>query len=147
MMKYTNEIEIELPLSKVIELFDNPANLKKWMEGCVAFEHISGTPGRPGAKSKLKFKNRNREMEMIETVTVRDLPREFSGTYEMKGAWNLNKNFFHELPGGKTKWVAESEFKFSSFMMKVMGALMPGAFRKQSLKYMMNFKAFAESGG
>lgn len=143
-MKYTNEIIIDQPLSKVIELFDNPDNLKKWMEGCVSFEHISGIPGRPGAKSKLIFKSRNREREMIETVTVRDLPREFSGTYEIKGAWNLNKNFFHELPGGKTKWVAESEFEFSSFLMKMMGALMPGAFKKQSLKFMMNFKAFAE---
>ncbi len=143
-MKYTNEIIINQPASKVIELFDNPDNMKKWMEGLISFEHISGVPGQPGAKSKLKFKNKNREMEMIETVTVRDLPREFSGIYEAKGVWNLNKNFFHGMPDNKTKWVAETEFKFTGFLMKVMAALMPGAFKKQSYKFMLNFKSFAE---
>ena len=55
-MKYTTEIEIEKPIEKVIELFDNPDNLKKWMEGLQSFEHLSGTPGQPGAKSRLFFK-------------------------------------------------------------------------------------------
>jgi len=32
-MKYTTEIEIERPIDKVIELFDNADSLKKWMEG------------------------------------------------------------------------------------------------------------------
>ncbi|MEO2058942.1 MAG: SRPBCC family protein, partial [Mesonia sp.] len=42
--------------------------------------------------------------------------------------------------------ISESEFQFSSFAMKVMGFLMPGAFKKQSLKYMKDFKAFVEDG-
>jgi hypothetical protein len=142
-MRYTSEIEIDLPVAKVIELFDNPENLKKWMEGLISFEHISGIQGQPGAKSKLKFKNRNREMEMIETVTVRDLPREFSGTYEMIGMWNQQKNFFTGS-ANKTKWRSESEFRFDNYMMKLMAFLLPGVFKKQSLKHMMNFKAFAE---
>jgi hypothetical protein len=45
-----------------------------------------------------------------------------------------------------TKWRSESEFQFSNFMMKAMGFLMPGAFKKQSLKYINNFKAFAKNG-
>ena len=52
-MKYQNEIEIDLPVNKVVELFDNPENLKRWMPGLQSFEHISGTPGQPGAKSRL----------------------------------------------------------------------------------------------
>lgn len=145
-MKYSNEIIINLPVEKVIELFDNPKNLDKWLTGLVSFEHISGVPGQVGAKSKLKFKNKRGEAEMIETITVRNLPFEFSGTYEMKGVWNLQQNFFTEMPGGNTtKWRADTEFRFSSFMMKIMGALMPGAFRKQSYKFMENFKTFAES--
>lgn len=145
-MKYTNEIIINLRVEKVIELFDNPENLKKWMTGLVSFDHISGTPGQPGAKSKLKFRHGNREREMIETITVRNLPFEFSGTYEMTGVWNMQKNFFTEMPGGKsTKWTSETEFRFSSFMMKLLAFIGPGMFRKQSYKFMENFKAFAES--
>ncbi len=56
----------------------------KWMNGLEKFEPISGNPGQVGAKSKLTFKMKNRKMEMIEAIRVKDLPREFSGTYEMK---------------------------------------------------------------
>ena len=146
-MKYTNEIEINKPIDKVIELFDNADNLSKWMEGLQSFEHISGTPGQVGAKSKLKFKVRNREMELIETVTVRNLPKEFSGTYEAangKGALNIVRNEFVKLSPSKTKYISESEFQFKGFMV-VVAALMKGAFKKQSLKYITNFKKFAES--
>ena len=75
-MKYTSEIEINSPIDKVIELFDNPDNMDKWMKGLQSFEPISGKPGQVGAKSRLKFKMGKREIEMIETITVRNLPDE-----------------------------------------------------------------------
>lgn len=143
-MKYTNEIVIDLPVSRVIELFDDPANLKEWMAGLQSFEHISGTPGQPGAKSRLKFYMNNREIEMIETITTRDLPREFSGTYEAKGVYNIITNRFIPDGPGKTRWIAENEFHLSGFM-KLIGFLMPGAFKKQSQKYLEDFKKFAEN--
>ena len=145
-MKYTNEIEINQPIKKVIELFDNPDNMGKWMEGLQSFEHISGIPGKVGAKSKLKFLHKGREMELIETVTVRNLPEEFSGTYEMAGKGGLNtvRNKFVELSPTKTKYISESEFQFTGFV-KFIAPLMKGAFKKQSLKYLNNFKKFAES--
>ncbi len=143
-MKYTTEIEINQPVNKVVELFDNSDNLKKWMKGLQSFEPISGTPGQPGAKSKLKFKMGSREIEMIETVTVRNLPSEFSGTYEAKGVFNIVTNRFIAVPGNKTRYVSEQEFRLTGFM-KIMGWLMPGAFKKQSLKYLQDFKAFAEN--
>jgi len=83
-MKYTSEIEINSPVDRVIELFDNPNNMDKWMKRLQSFEPISGKPGEVGAKSRLKFKMGNREIEMIETVTVRNLPDEFSGTFETR---------------------------------------------------------------
>jgi hypothetical protein len=39
--------------------------------------------------------------------------------------------------------VTEQEFQFSGFM-KLIGMFMPGAFKKQSCKYMNAFKEFAE---
>lgn len=143
-MKYTTEIEINQPIEKVIELFDNADNLSKWMEGLVSFEHLNGNPGQVGAKSRLKFKMGNREIEMIETVTVRNLPDEFSGTYEAKGVFNIVKNKFVALPNGKTKYISEQEFQFKGFM-KIIAFLMPGAFKKQSMKYLNDFKKFAEN--
>lgn len=142
-MKYTNEIEINKPVDKVIALFDNPNNLEKWMEGLQSFVHINGTPGHVGAKSLLKFKIGKREIEMIETVTVRNLPYEYSGTYEAKGVFNTVKNKFIDLPGQRTKYVSEQEFIFKGFM-KLYGLLIGGTFKKQSLKYLTSFKNFAE---
>ena len=142
-MKYTSEIEINKPVDKVVELFDNSDNMGKWMEGLQSFEHISGKPGQVGSKSRLKFKMGKREIEMIETITVRNLPDEFSGTYEAKGVFNLVKNKFVALPGNKTKYVSEQEFQFKGFM-KIIGFLMPAMFKKQSMKYLIDFKNFVE---
>lgn len=142
-MKYSVDIEINKPIDKVVELFNNPANMKEWMEGLISFEHLSGTPGKVGAKSKLKFKTGNREMEMTETVTVRNLPHEFSGIYEAKGVYNIVKNKFVSVSNNKTILTNEQEFQFKGFM-KIVAFVMQGAFKKQSLKYMAAFKTFAE---
>ena len=143
-MKYSTEIEINKPIDKVIELFDNPDNMDKWMEGLQSFEPLSGTPGQPGAKSRLKFKMGKREIEMIETITSRNLPDEFNGTYEAKGVFNIVKNRFINLSDTKTKYITENEFQFKGFM-KLIAFLMPGSFKKQSQKYLVDFKKFVES--
>jgi hypothetical protein len=143
-MKYTMDIEIEKSVDEVIALFDNPENMNKWMEGLQSFEPLSGTPGQPGAKSRLKFKMGKREVEMIETITVRNLPDEFTGTYEAKGVFNIVKNKFVKVTDTKTKYITEQEFHFKGFM-KLIAFLMPGAFKKQSLKYLKDFKEFAEN--
>lgn len=142
-MKYTTEITINLPRERVIELFDNPDNMKHWQPGLISFEHLSGEAGKPGARSRLKYRMGKREIEMIETITARNLPEEFHGAYEAKGVFNIQKNYFIPVSDTQTKWVSESEFKFSG-LMSVMALFMKGAFRKQSMKYLEQFKAFAE---
>jgi carbon monoxide dehydrogenase subunit G len=143
-MKYTNEIVINKPIEKVVELFDNPDNMSKWMEGLLSFEPLSGKPGQPGAKSRLKFKMGRREIEMIETITTRNLPDEFTGTYEAKGVFNIVKNRFIKISDDRTKYLSEQDFQFKG-LMKLMGIIMPGAFKKQSMKYLTNFKNFVEN--
>jgi hypothetical protein len=141
-MKYSCEIEIDKPLPRVLELFDDPDNIGKWMEGLVRFTPIEGTPGQVGAVSELEFDFKGRKMLLVETITERDLPRAFSATYDTTGSFNTVRNSFRDL-GGRTGWTCESEFRFSG-LMRVIGFLMPGEFKKQSLKFMAAFKAFAE---
>ncbi len=118
--------------------------MKHWQPGLVSFENISGIPGEVGTKSLLKYKMGKRDGDLIETITNRNLPDEFFGTYEAKGVWNEVKNYFTDISLDKTEWVSESEFKFSGFM-KIMGLVMPGAFKKESYKYLKLFKEFVES--
>jgi hypothetical protein len=86
-----------------------------------------------------------RTIEMIETISIRNLPDEFSGTYDAKGVHNVVRNRFIEMGPDKTKLESENEFQFTGFM-KLIGFFMRSAFPKQSLKYLKDFKAFAEEG-
>ncbi|WP_255566932.1 SRPBCC family protein [Flavobacterium litorale] len=52
-MHYTCEISINRPVAEVVAAFENPDNLKLWMDGLQHFEHISGEVGTEGAKTLL----------------------------------------------------------------------------------------------
>jgi hypothetical protein len=143
-MKYELQITIELPRKRVIELFDNTDNLKKWQDGLQSFTPISGEVGKEGAKSKLEYKMGKREVEMIETITKRNLPEEFHGTYEANGVLNIQENYFTEVTPDKTLWTTKSEFRFQG-LKKYFLSLMKSAFKQQTLKFMKAFKKFAEA--
>ncbi len=144
-MKYTTEILIDLPRDEFIKKLDNPENMKHWQRGLVKYEQLSKNPGQEGAQMSLSYKMGNREMDLIETIIKKNLPEEMHATYDAKGVHNLQKNYYKD-EDGKTRWITESDFQFSSFGMKLMGFLMPGAFKKQTLIYMQDFKKFAEQG-
>ncbi len=145
-LDYTTTIVIDLPRDRVIALFDDPENLAKWQKGLKSFEPLEGTPGMPGARSRLVYQMGKREMVMVETITRRDLPDAFDGTYEVEGVLNIVENRFSELGADRTLWESHNIFEFASLPMKIMGWVMPGMFRKQSQKYAEDFKAFAERG-
>lgn len=145
-MKYTTEILINLPREEVIKKLDNPENMKHWQRGLVNYEILKGAPGTEGAQMKLTYKMGKRDMVLTETIIKNKFPEEFHATYDTKGVHNVQQNYFTEVESGKTRWTSESEFQFAGFGMKMMGFLMPGAFKKQSLKYLTDFKNFAENG-
>ena len=144
-MNYTETIDIHLPRERVIALFDDPANLKRWQPTLRSFEKLDGVPGTVGARSKLTYKEGKREIVLTETITERALPDRFAGTYEMDGVWNQVDNRFVEVNDDLTRWTAEVEFRFSNPMLKLLGWVMPGMFRKQTTKFMKQFKDFAEN--
>ena len=145
-MKYTSKITINLPREEVIAKLDNADNMKHWQRGLINYELLEGTPGQPGAKMKLNYQMGKRKLSMTETIIENNFPSEFHSTYDTKGVLNTQRNFFNKVDDNTTEWVSESEFKFDSFGMKLMGWLMPGAFKKQSMKYLNDFKNFAEKG-
>ncbi len=145
-MKYTCEVVVDLPRDKFIEKLDNPENMKHWQTGLTQYKLLSDEAGKEGAQMELHYKMGKRDIVMIETILKRDFPNEFHATYDAKGVHNIQKNFFEAINPNQTLWRSVCEFQFSGFMMKLMGFLMPGAFKKQSMKYLNDFKAFAEEG-
>ena len=146
-MKYSKEVDIELPVDKVLELMQDPENMKHWQPDLLGYEPLDDNTGEVGSQMKLRFRMGKREIEMIETVLEKDLPKKLVLEYTTNGVNNVNTNVFQQISENKTKWIQKNEFQFKSIPMKIFGFLMPGAFKKQSQEYLDNFKEFAESRG
>ena len=144
-MKYQQEIIIEKPRKEVVEKFSNPDNMKHWQRGFIFMKPINGELGAEGSQNLLKYDMGKQKVEMTETILKNNLPDEYSATYEAKGVYNYQVNRFTPTLEKSTLWITENEFQFSGFM-KLFGWFMPGAFKKQSWKYMEDFKAFVEKG-
>lgn len=142
-MQYSVQVEINRPMSEVVTLFDNPNNYPSWMAGLLSIKVIEGKVGQIGTKSLFRFKMGNKEMEMTETVLVKNLPNEYTVSYDANGVSNTVKNTFSELDPERTLYVTYSEFEFTGFM-KFIAFIMPGSFKKTSQKYLDDFKKFAE---
>ncbi|WP_026208519.1 SRPBCC family protein [Catelliglobosispora koreensis] len=155
-MKYTVSIEIALPRERVAQLLADPARMPKWLRGLVLHEPLSGVHGQVGTKSRVVLQMGQQKIEATETITRREpadlnaIPKESVVVFEREivsdGMWNAARERLTEAGPETTLWVSENEFRFSSMLMRLVGLLMPGAFRKQSLQHMMDFKAFAEQG-
>ena len=144
-MKFKLELPINKPLAEVWKAFDNIENMKKWQPTLIKFEPVSGIPGQPGAVSKLTYEEGGREFTLIEKITHRDEPNSFDGVYENNFADNIIRNKFIELGQHQTVWAMETEFKFKTLIMKLMGPLMKKNFVARTQKDMERFKEMAES--
>lgn len=142
-MKYSVQIDIDRNIDDVLRIVNIPENHFAWMEGLASHELLEGSLGQEGAKSKLKFEIGKRKMEMIEEIRRKSLPEHLDVVYLANGMNNIIKGRFEDLGGGKTRYIADNEFKLKGFM-KVMGFFMKGAFKKQSMTHLQNYKRFIE---
>jgi hypothetical protein len=144
-MNFECSVDIDVPIDRVVALFNDPKNFKEWQDGFISYETFSGTPRAVGAKSKINFDNGKHKIELIETIQVMNLPAEMTALYEHKHMVNTMINRFTELPGQKTRFTTDmGYYKFIGFMPKLMALIMPGMFKKQNQKWLDQFKKFAE---
>ncbi|HXD09636.1 MAG TPA: hypothetical protein VN653_06205 [Anaerolineales bacterium] len=119
--------------------------MSKWQPSLTNIETLSGMPGQVGAISKLTYKEREREFTLIEKITRRDEPNSFEGIYENNFADNIVQNKFIEAGETQTRWVVETEFKFKTLLMKVMGNILKKNYVKRTQRDMQRFKEMAEA--
>ncbi|WP_026818696.1 SRPBCC family protein [Arthrobacter castelli] len=155
-MKYTTSIEIALPRDEVLQLIADPSLMPKWLRGLVLHEPVNGAHGQVGTTSRVVFQMGKQRMEATETITRLE-PADLHGVhssvvvhYEREIAaesmWQAQRDRLIEAGPDTTLWESESEFRFDGLLMRLVGLLMPGSFRKQSRQQMQDFKAFAEHG-
>ena len=144
-MKYICQVEIDLNIEKVVELWSDESLFHNWQDGFTSIEHLSGKPNTVGAKSKIIFDDKH-HIELLETIQSINLPHEKTGLYEHIHMTNTNRTTFESIGEGKTMYVSEVEYiKFNGFMIKMFAKLFPSKFKAQSQKWMNQFKVFVEN--
>lgn len=143
-MKYKQQVVLDIPFSTVIEIFENPENLKKWQPDVISFNHISGTIGQPGAVSELVVDMKIKQLKLKETIQKRNLPAEFVLLYETDGGSNTVTNRFNELGNNQTQWIMENDYQFAG-LLKYALLPMKAIFKKQTQVTMDRFKEFSEN--
>jgi hypothetical protein len=141
-MRYSYAVDIAAPRRRVVELFDDPANVLKWQPGLSKYEPLSGASGMTGSTARLSYGSGDRVFELIETVTDRHLPDEFSGTYASKMGVTLIRNRFVDQ-GASTHWIVDTEF-VGAGIMRVLALFMRGMMNRQTRTVVDAFKAFVE---
>jgi len=142
-MRYTLSNTINKPLETVIAKFTDPEGVKHWMDGLQRIEHVSGKPHEVGARTDFHFRHRNREMKIEETILEQDLPRRIKFGYRSPMGYNEVEIVFDKNADGTVRQTSNNFFVLTGFK-KIMGLLMKGMFKKQSMKYMDAFKRYAE---
>jgi hypothetical protein len=94
--------------------------------------------------------------EMTETITRREpadlteIPLGAVVHFEREsvggGMQSVVRDRLIEVDPETTLWVSDSEYRFDGLIMRMIGLVMPGTFRKQSQQHMEDFKAFVEHG-
>lgn len=143
-MKFRLELPINKPRAEVWKAFEDPENLKKWQPSLVKLEPLSGTPGQPGAISRLTYSEGGREFALTETLTRRDEPDRLDSVFENKFARNTIRNTFLEKGENETLWALENEFRFKTLFMRLFGPIMKKNFVIRTQRDMQRFKEMVE---
>ena len=140
-MQFECSIEIDAPLEFVTEHFSNRENQKKWHDGLISITPLEGELGTVGSKCELDYG----KFKIIETVTVSQLPHEYSGEFDTpKTCRNSMKNFFEPVGEG-TNYRVEVEYTYMLWILRVMNLFKPNMMKNQVEDYLAKFKSVVES--
>lgn len=141
-MKFSASINISQTKEKVAHFFITPEYQHHFQDGFISKRLTHGTEGEKGAQSKLVYKR----LELIETIIENNLPDSFEALYEHKHTTNTMKVTFDELSDGTTQYNSEIHYtQFNGFVINMLVKLCPSMFKKQVMKWMQQFKTFAEA--
>ncbi len=144
-MTLTFETLINKNRDLVWDCFDNPDNLPKWQSKLVSYRNKTGDPGQVGAVSDFIYEEDGKEISMTETITIRNMPNEFSAIYETEGFRYITINKFVKVDEDTTNWIIESKLEFSG-KLKFFSSLIVKYLKKRMNENMQRFKQLAETG-
>lgn len=147
-IKYSEEIVINSNIEKVIQVFDNPHNMKEYMHGFESYTIIKGNLNEIGTISEININfndngKRKSKIIMIEEVLSNNLPIEKKLQYTSSGILNIVTNKFEKISENETRFINEQEFIFNIYM-KLLFYFSKSSLMYQTKLYLNNFKDFVE---
>lgn len=143
-MKYSIELIINRPRSEVWQAFRDPEKAKQWQPSLKEIELLSGTPSEAGAESKLTLTENEREFSLVERILSSQEPEKLEQLYENEFSVNTVKNTFLKQGQNQTLWIAETEYKFKTLLMKIMGPVYKKNLVARTQRDMERFKEMIE---
>ena len=144
MKPYTIHVDIERPRAEVVRIFADPKKLPLWQKGFQSLEHFAGEPGQTGAISRVVFLNGRQRIEMVERIVISALPDDLTAHYAWKGGENTLVSRFEELGPNRTRVTNTCEYTMRSTLLKGMGVVAPGLFKKQNQAFLDALKELCE---
>jgi len=142
-MKYTVSNNIDKSIEVVSDKFMEPDGALQWMEGLEKIERLSKESYIVGAKSRFHSLHKNKKFVIDETILEQNMPNQIKFGFTSSMGYNEVEMVFEKLNNNSTKQINNSYFKLKGIMW-LLGPLMKGMFKKQSMKYLDAFKEFAE---
>lgn len=144
-MQLTFSYTIDRGRSEVWRAFDSVDNMKKWQPTLVGFDRMSGTPGQPGAVSRLTYEEGGRSVILTETITLRREPEEFAGRYDSTMGASTIRNRFEVLSPKSTRWNVTADFEFRG-LWRLLGPFLRGMISRRTSADLERFKSLLDSG-
>jgi uncharacterized protein YndB with AHSA1/START domain len=139
-MKFETELLINRPRLEVWEFFINRENIKLWQPTLTNIEPMSGVQGQPGAESKWIYEENGREFSLTERVLRCEEPGRYESLFENAFASNTVNHVFIEQQSGETLWTVETEYKFKTSLMKMLGPFFKKNYVTRAQREMERFK-------
>lgn len=144
-MKFNCHIEIEGNLESVAATWSNEAYFHHWQDGFQVKQVLSGRSGEVDCRSEIIYSQGKSSMKLVETVLSNKLPHSFSASYEHRHMDNLLTTEFRAIDDNLTKLTYEVEYTaFRGVVPRLMAFFVPGVFKRQVQKWLVQFKKFVE---
>jgi uncharacterized membrane protein len=137
-------VTVGAPVEKVWDIFMNPDHLKHWLPGFVSIEHLDGPTGKKGSKSRMKFIERGKELEVIEKVLFVHPMKQYS--FEMQhGTMSTLTDVRFISIGQVTEIIQAVQLTPKGLIMKLIMPLMKGEMKRRMTNDLKNLREFIEA--
>lgn len=147
-MKFSCAVVINLPVNTVIQLWTDEDSFFQWQDGFSKREILEGEKNKPGVKTRIIYYPGKGQLELLETLLENDLPKVKKNLYVHSDMVYIQTIKMNEITHKKTELISEIEYKkFIGLFPKLLARLFPSMFKKQALKWLNDFKTYAEIEG